>query len=71
MATDHLSIGEEGDALRRHFSEPEIIELGLHLAFCIGFGRLRATWDLVDDLPARFHDRDAPVTLWGADAMMI
>ena len=30
------------------------------------FEAIAATWDLVDDLPDRFHDRTAPVTPWGA-----
>ena len=67
LATDHLAADDRMfDRLRDHFSEPEIIELGMHLAVFVGFGRLSATWDLVDDLPERFHDRTAPVTPWGA-----
>lgn len=37
--------------LGEHFSELEILELGAHIAFCIGFGRVAMSWDLVDDLP--------------------
>jgi AhpD family alkylhydroperoxidase len=67
LATDHLAVDDRVfDRLRAHFSEPEIVELGVHLAVFVGFGRLSATWDLVDDLPDRFHDREAPVTPWGA-----
>ena len=39
------------EELRRHYSEEEIVELGAHIAFCIGFGRVAMSWDLVDDLP--------------------
>jgi alkylhydroperoxidase family enzyme len=66
LATDHLAVDDAVfDRLRLHFGEPQIVELGVALAVFIGFGRLSATWDLVDDLPERFHDRDAPVTPWG------
>jgi alkylhydroperoxidase family enzyme len=43
MATDHLSIDDALFAeLRRHFSEAEIVELGMSAALFIGFGRLNA-----------------------------
>lgn len=68
LATDHLSADDRVfDRLREHFSELEIIDLGVHLAVFVGFGRLSATWDIVDDLPERFQDRDAAVTPWGDD----
>lgn len=68
LATDHLSADDAVfDRLRASFSEPDIVELGFHLAVFVGFGRLSATWDLVDDLPERYHDRAGPVTPWGAD----
>lgn len=63
LATDHLAIGDVVyDRLKRHFSEAEIVELGIWCAFCVGFGRLSATWDIVDDLPAAFRDATGPVT---------
>jgi alkylhydroperoxidase family enzyme len=43
MATDHLSIDDSLFAeLRHHFSEAEIVELGMSTALFIGFGRLNA-----------------------------
>jgi AhpD family alkylhydroperoxidase len=54
---DRLSIAHQSiddavfDRLREHFSDEEIVELGGHIAFCIGFGRVAMSWDLVDDLP--------------------
>jgi len=72
MATDHLRVDDATfDRLRASFSEPQIVELGVHLAVFVGFGRLSATWDLVDDLPERFADRSAPVTPWGADDAVV
>ncbi|MFD9668575.1 carboxymuconolactone decarboxylase family protein [Rhodococcus sp. NPDC059968] len=58
MATNHLAIDDAFyDDLRLHFSEEEIVELGQIAAFCVGFGRLDATWDLRDDLPDHFKDQ--------------
>jgi AhpD family alkylhydroperoxidase len=54
---DKLSIAHHAvdDALfarlREHFTEEEIVELGAHIGFCLGFGRVAMSWDLVDDLP--------------------
>ncbi len=73
MATDHLSIDEVTFArLREHFSEPEIVELGMHVAVYVGFGRLSSAWDLVDDLPDRFKEREGvPIVPWGDDAVTV
>jgi Uncharacterized conserved protein len=71
FATDHLAADESVfDLLREHFTEPEIVELGVHIAIFVGFGRLSATWDIVDDLPERFHDRENVVTPWGSGAVV-
>jgi alkylhydroperoxidase family enzyme len=58
MATNHLSI-DDGvyDRLRSFYTEPQIVELGLWVAWCVGVGRLAATWDMVEDLPEAFQDR--------------
>ena len=70
LATNHLAIGDALYAeLAQHFSAKEIVELGSWCAICVGFGRLSATWNMVEDLPARFQAvGDAPVTPWGPDA---
>ncbi len=65
MATRHLDISDATfDRLREHFTDAEVIELGIHCAIFVGFGRLSMSWDLIDDLPERFRDRSAPVTPW-------
>ncbi len=71
LATDHLAI-DDGvyDDLRRHFSEEEIVELGTIAAFCVGFGRLGATWNMVEELPDRFKDGER-ATPWGGDAIAL
>ena len=60
VATDHLAV-DDGvfDRLREHFDDGEIVELGAHVGVCVGFGRVAATWDLVDALPESFRGADA------------
>jgi len=56
FATDHLSIDDTYFAgLRRHFSDGELVELGTWIAFCVGFGRLGATWDMTEELPDAYR----------------
>lgn len=66
FATNHLSIDDDViTGLKRYFSEPEIIELGMNVALCVGFGRLAASLDLVDYLPTEYTVRDeGPITPW-------
>lgn len=73
LATDHLSITDATlDGLREHFSEAAIVELGLHVASYVGFGRLSSAWDMVDELPERFLARDeGPVVPWGVGAIRV
>ena len=70
LAANHLAIDDALYAkLGEHFSEKEIVELGMVCAICVGFGRLAATWNMVEDLPERFRETgDSPVTPWGSDA---
>ena len=52
FATDHLAIDDAVyDELRQHFTEDQLVELGLHCAIALGVGRLSATWDVSEDLP--------------------
>jgi AhpD family alkylhydroperoxidase len=66
FATDHLSIDDAVyDDLRRHLSEEEIVELGVHCAYTVGMGRLAATWSVTDDLPDAFRSpADSPLAPW-------
>lgn len=57
MATDHLAIGDSlYEELRKHFTEAQIVELGVWCATCVGFGRLAATWQMIEELPNSFQD---------------
>ncbi|BBX03535.1 hypothetical protein MMOR_44710 [Mycolicibacterium moriokaense] len=56
FATDHLAIDDAVyDDLRTHFSEDELVELGVHCAYAVGMGRLAATWQVTDDVPDAFR----------------
>ncbi len=69
FATKHLVIDDAVyDDLRKHFSEDQLVALGLHCALCVGLGRPAAMWHVVDDLPdairpARRNERGGSIEL--------
>lgn len=66
LSIAHDSIDDElFIRLGEHFTELEILELGAHIAFCIGFGRVAMSWNLVDDLPESLR-ADGVVGPWAA-----
>lgn len=73
LATEHLAI-DDGvyDDLRQHFTEDELVELGVHCATMIGFGRLAASWDVGgDDLPAELKASvGKPFAPWSASSVI-
>jgi hypothetical protein len=72
FATNHLAIDDAVyDDLRQHFTEGELVEIGLNCALDVGMGRLVATWQVTDDLPERFRDPDDLVTPWGGDEVVV
>lgn len=71
MATDHLAIDDAMyEELRAHFSEAQIVELGMTVAFFVGFGRLAATWHMVEELPEAFKTAET-IAPWGADKIEV
>ena len=70
---DHLSISEATfDDLRDWFSEAQIVELGMFVAFFIGFGRLSAAWDMVEELPDAFKSKETEIIApWGEEAILV
>jgi AhpD family alkylhydroperoxidase len=70
FATNHLAI-DEGvyDELRQHFSEDELVELGMHCAVALGVGRLTATWDVTGDVPDAFR-ADEQMTPWASTGVI-
>ncbi len=72
LASNHDAIDDDTFVrLGKTFSEPEIVELGMNIALFVGFGRLSMAWDMVDELPKRFHARDGVITPWGDDAIVL
>ncbi|MDT5094573.1 MAG: hypothetical protein QOH60_3936 [Mycobacterium sp.] len=68
FATDHLLIDDAVyDDLRQHFTEAELVELGMNCAIDVGIGRLSATWDVTDDVPDEFRTAVAP---WSAPGVV-
>ena len=71
MATDHLAIDEEVyTELGRHFSQSEIVELGMTCAFFVGFGRLAATFHMVEELPEAFKTAET-IAPWGQEKVQV
>jgi alkylhydroperoxidase family enzyme len=71
MATNHLAIDDAVfDDLREHYTEGEIVELGINCAQYVGFGRMAATWGMHEHLHERFRqDQDEAFTPWGEGAL--
>ena len=71
MAADHLSIDDDVyDELRKHYSEAQIVELGMTVAFFVGFGRLAATYHMVEELPADFQGEEK-VSPWSHEHVVV
>lgn len=67
FAINHFQITDETyDNLRKHFTEPEIVELGMFCAFYFGVGRLFASWDMIEELPKVYQDKSAKAAPWKA-----
>lgn len=71
MATDHLAANDAVySELRKHFSEAQIVELGMTCAFFVGFGRLAATWHMVEELPEAFQSAET-IAPWGEEKIQV
>jgi alkylhydroperoxidase family enzyme len=67
FATNHFSINEETFArLREHFTEAEIIELGMFVGFFHGTGKFLATLDMTEELPKVYQDKSEKAAPWKA-----
>lgn len=65
FATNHLAISDEMFAnLHQFYTEAEIVELALFIAFFVGFGRFGAVLNLVEELPMGFQDKSTKVAPW-------
>ena len=67
FATNHLAIDDAMiENLRQHFSEQHIVELCMQCAYCVGYGRMAATYRIIEELPKSFQDTDRKVAPWEA-----
>ena len=67
-ASNHLAITDATiDNLRKYYSEKEIVELCMYVAYCVGFGRMAATYRIIEELPESFQDVTTKITPWGED----
>ncbi len=73
FATDHLAIDDATyDELKVHFSEAEVVELGMTVAFFVGFGRLAATLSMTEELPTAFQAaHGTQLTPWGEASVVV
>lgn len=71
FATDHLAVTDEQfEGLRQHFSDAQVMELCLRLAYLVGFGRMMAILDVRPaELPDRFRVAGI-MTPWGEGGVM-
>jgi len=67
-ASNHLAITDETIGnLRKYYSEQEIVELCMYVAYCIGFGRMAATYRIIEELPESFQDTTRTIAPWERD----
>ena len=67
-ASNHLAITDETiDNLRKYYSEKEIVELCIYVAYCVGFGRMAATYRIIEELPESFQDTTKTITPWAPE----
>ena len=70
FATNHLAIDDSVyEDLRTHFTEDELVELGVHCAINVGFGRMVASWAVVDDLPDLNALAGGQFAPWNSDSV--
>ena len=71
-ATSHFGIdASHFAALRVHFTEPEIVELGLHIGYFIGFGRMVASWDMAEELPGGIVGAGDNAAPWNVESFVV
>ena len=73
FATNHLAIDDSVyENLRKYFSEAEVVELSITVAWFVGFGRLAATYHMVEELPEAFqNDNSEKLTPWNEDSIVV
>jgi AhpD family alkylhydroperoxidase len=71
-STNHFAIDDSTfDDLRKYFTERQIVELGMFVANFIGFGRMAASWDMVEELPISLQDKSTKAAPWTHESIMV
>ncbi len=72
FVTNHFAIDESTiDKLRVHFSEAEIVELGLFVGYFMGIGRFLASLGIVEELPEDYQDVSHKTAPWASSATVL
>ena len=73
FATNHLAIDDSVyENLRKYFSEAEGVELSITVACFVGFGRLAATYHMVEEFPEAFQNENSEkLTPWNEDSIIV
>ena len=73
FATNHLAIDDDTYAgLKALFTEAEVMELGMTVAFFVGFGRLAATLAMTEELPTAFQAENGKrLTPWNEESVVV
>ena len=73
FANNHLAIDDATfNELRGHFTEPEVMELTMNVAFFVGFGRLAATLHMTEELPEAFQaPQGETLTPWNEPSIVV
>lgn len=70
VATNHFAIDDAFFAeLHRHFTEAEIVELGINIGAVFGQQRINVGWNYVDDLPERYQETRPGEITFGSDSV--
>jgi len=74
-ASNHFAITDETiQDLRKYYSEQQIVELCMYVAYCVGFGRMAAAYRIIEELPQSFQDTTGKITPWAeshADRLIV
>ena len=71
-ATNHFAIDNGTfEDLREFFTEAEIVELGLYVGYFVGFGRMVAAWDMVEELSDGVQDKSKEMSPWDIDSFVV
>lgn len=72
MATNHLAIDDTVyENLRKYFTEAQIVELGITVGLFVGYGRLAATWHMVEELPQQYQEESGRIAPWMTDFVQV